>query len=210
MISNILDKQYRRPAGLLGWFIGRRMAKDHHPENLWTVSLLNAQPNDHILEIGFGSGVAIETLSSIVTSGQIYGVDFSKTMVRSAHRRNAKAVEAGRVQLHHTTVTHLPFNDNIFDKVFSIHSIYFWKDPIVALQSIYRVLKPNGTLILTILPKNKWNADDPDKAVGTPECIPYNGEELTQMLHEVGFSKTEIKSYTNPAFPSNYSVIGIK
>ena len=210
MISTILDRQYRRPDGLLGWLIGRRMAKDHHPENMWTISLLDAQPNDHILEIGFGSGVAIETLASIVTTGQIHGVDFSKTMVRSARRRNAKAVKVGQVQLHHTPVTQLPFEDNIFDKAFSIHSIYFWKDPLLALQSIYRVLKPNGTLILTVLPKNKWNADGPDRAVGTPDCIPYNGEELTQMLQQVGFSKTEIKSDTNPDFPSNYSVIGIK
>lgn len=130
MFQNIINSQFRRPTGLIGYWIGRRMAKDHLPENLWTISRLNAQPTDHIFEIGFGPGLAIAEMAKIVTQGPIAGVDFSKTMVQTARKRNAKAVKQGQVDLRYGDVINLPFEDNSFDKAFSIHSIYFWPFPL--------------------------------------------------------------------------------
>ena len=98
-MSKILDEQYRRPTGLLGLVIGRRMAYQHRPENFWTVSILQPQPTDHILEIGFGPGVAIQELSKKVTEGCIAGVDFSQAMVCVARLRNAATVRKGLVDL---------------------------------------------------------------------------------------------------------------
>src|SRR5688572_25002621 len=99
MLQRIIDSQYRRPSGLLGRWIGRRMAQQHVPENMWTVSLLEAQPHDRILEIGFGPGLAVEELAPKVTEGLIAGIDFSRVMVAAANTRNAEAVRAGRVKL---------------------------------------------------------------------------------------------------------------
>ncbi|HYP40479.1 MAG TPA: hypothetical protein VEX13_08960 [Chloroflexia bacterium] len=69
-----LDSQYRKPSGALGRKIGREMARDHFPENLWTIAQLNPQPSDHILEIGFGSGIATEELLKHVTTGEVLQV----------------------------------------------------------------------------------------------------------------------------------------
>ncbi|WP_054534588.1 class I SAM-dependent methyltransferase [Herpetosiphon geysericola] len=168
-----LDAQYRRPSGWLGRSIGRAMARDHQPENRWTIEVLQAGPTDQILEIGFGPGVAIQALSAIVSAGQSIGVDFSATMVRAARRRNAAAIRAGRVQVLGGEANNLPFAAARFDQVFSIHSIYFWPQVSVALAEIWRVLRPNGRLVLTILPRELWNLDNPDLPVGTPECRPY-------------------------------------
>jgi ubiquinone/menaquinone biosynthesis C-methylase UbiE len=210
MIERILNKQFCRPAGLLGLFIGSRMVHDHRPENLWTVAVLQPQPTDHILELGFGPGMAIEALAAIVTRGRIAGLDYSKTMVRAARRRNAPAIERGQVDLHHGDVSVLPFAVETFDKVFSIHSIYFWPEPLTALKEVRRVLKPQGWLTLTILPKEKWNLENPTAPVGTAECRPYHGQELTRLLTEAGFSTTHIEFDHDAAHPSNYSVIGVK
>jgi SAM-dependent methyltransferase len=210
MIEKIINAQYRRPNGWLGQFIGNRMARDHKPENLWTVSLLQAEPTDHILEIGFGAGVAIQELAGIITQGCIAGIDFSKTMVDAARRRNATAIRHGCVDLRYGDAVDLPFADNAFDKAFSIHSIYFWPQPLKVLEEVGRVLKSNGMLAITILPKEKWNANNPNTPVGTPDCKPYSGGELAHLLTTAGFSHIQIQTDTNPAYRSNFSVIGLR
>ena len=73
MWQRVMDEQYRRPSGLLGRWVGNKMARQHVPENQWTVGLLAAQPHDRILEVGFGPGLAIERLAQQVTDGQIAG-----------------------------------------------------------------------------------------------------------------------------------------
>ena len=209
MWQRYLDGQYRQPSGLIGRWIGGRMARQHQPENLWTVNLLDVQPNDHILEIGFGPGIAVEAVAQRVTNGLVAGVDFSPTMVALASQRNAAAIRARRVDLRCGDAAQLPFADAAFDTAYSIHSIYFWANPALALREIHRVLKRNGRLILTVLPKEKWNPANPD-AAGTPECTPYTGSDLKRLLLSVGFSDITIAADPREAFASNYSVIGCK
>lgn len=209
MWQRYMDGQYRQPSGLVGRWIGGKMARQHRPENLWTVNLLDVQPSDHVLEIGFGPGIAVEALARRAANGLVAGVDFSPTMVAAASQRNAAAIRDGRVDLRCGDAAHLPFSDAAFDKAYSIHSIYFWPTPSLALSEIYRVLKSQGTLILTVLPKEKWNPENPD-AAGTPECIPYTGGNLKSMLLGVGFHDITIAADPRDEAPSNFSVIGRK
>ncbi len=209
MWQRYMDGQYRQPSGLVGRWVGRKMARQHQPENLWTVNLLDVQPDDHLLEIGFGPGIAVEAVAQRAPTGLVAGVDFSATMVALARQRNAAAIRAGRVDLRQGDAAHLPFADAAFDQAYSIHSIYFWSNPALALREIHRVLKRGGRLILTVLPKEKWNPENPD-AAGTPDCIPYTGSDLKRLLLSTGFSDITIASDLGDKFPSNYSVIGCK
>lgn len=207
-----LDSQYRRPSGALGAKIGREMAHNHLPENLWTIAQLKPQAADHILEIGFGPGVAIEKLSKIVTTGLITGVDFSETMVREASRRNASAIKSGLVELQDGDAIALPFADATFDKAYSIHSIYFWPQPLTALTELQRVLKPGGLLVITILPKDRWSPNAPGSPLdyGTPECTPYFAHELEMMMVAAGFGSTRVEVDADTTNKSNFSVLGVK
>lgn len=208
-----LDDQYRKPSGTVGARIGQEMATDHLPENQWTITHLKPQPADHILEIGFGPGVAIELLLPHIPNGKIAGIDHSEVMVSAAQERNALAVQQGRAHLRRATADDpLPFADGTFDKVFSIHTLYFWRDAMNVLQDIYRVLKPGGMVLLTMLPKERWGANPPgsDLAYGTPDCTPYYIPELEQMLREVGFHTIHTVMDDNETHRSNLSVIGTK
>jgi SAM-dependent methyltransferase len=210
LLTHHIDQQYRRPSGIVGRYIGQRMASDHWPENQWTISLVQPQPTDHVLELGCGSGVALQELARSVTHGQIVGVDYSKTMVQAARKRNKTAVQQGRVTLYYGDARCLPFPPDTFDKALSIHSIYFWRQPVVILLEVWRVLKLGGVLILTVLPKERWNPSDPDAPVGTLDCIPYAGSELQTLLMTAGFRDIHIRSDTGTEHRSNYSVIGVK
>lgn len=209
MWQRYIDGQYRRPTGLVGRWIGRKMAEQHQPENNWTVKVLNIQPTDHVLEVGFGPGFAVQQAAKAAQF--VAGVDFSQAMLSAASARNAAAIRAGSVRLQYGDSSRLPFNDESFDKAFSIHSIYFWTQPAAALREIWRVLKPNGTAVFTVLPKERWNEGNPDAAVGTPECKPYTGAELQKMLTEAGFSSTHVEADDeHPQHRSNYSVVARK
>lgn len=210
-----LDSQYRRPSGEVGRRVGEDMARDHLPENLWTITLLNAQPGDRIVEIGFGPGVAIEELLKRMTSGFVAGVDFSELMVHEASKRNAEAIQAGRVDLRYGEAEELPFADAAFDKAFSIHSIYFWSRPMSALKELWRVLKRGGLLVITMLPKDRWPPNAPGSALeyGTPECTPYYGSEVEGMMVEAGFRTTRVAvdhASAGGNNASNFSVLGTK
>lgn len=210
-----LDSQYRRPFGEVGRRIGQEMACDHLPENLWTIAQLDLQPTDRVLEIGFGPGVAVEEILKRLTAGQVAGIDYSKLMVGEASQRNIDDIKAGRADLRYGEASELPFADAAFDKALSIHSIYFWAQPRQALRELHRVLKPGGLLVITMLPKNRWPPNPAGAALeyGTPECTPYFGSEIEEMLVEAGFSEARIEADQESvagSHASNYSVLGTK
>ena len=213
-----LDGQYRRPFGEVGRRIGREMARDHLPENLWTIEQLDPQPGDCVLEVGFGPGVAVEELLERARVGFVAGIDFSETMVEEASRRNAEAIEAGRADLRYGEAGELPFDDGSFDRAFSIHSVYFWSRPRQAFTELWRVLRPGGLLVITMLSKDRWppNAPGSELEFGTPECTPYYGSEIEQMMLEAGFSRAwvvvdeEVARGGAASKRSNFSVLGRK
>ncbi|GAC1645682.1 MAG: class I SAM-dependent methyltransferase [Ktedonobacteraceae bacterium] len=205
LLETFIDKQHRQPSGIVGRIIGNRMEQQHEPENIWTVSLLSIQPTDTILEIGFGSGATIQRLAALASRGHVAGVDFSHTMVRVAHKRNAKAIKAGRIELGYGNVVDLSFEDSTFDKALSIHSLYFWPNPLKAFAEILRVLKPGGTVVITLLPKERW----PGGGVGTADCRVYIGEDIARMMTAVGCSSTRIEPGQRELF-REIAVVGTK
>lgn len=207
MFEELFGRQYAQPQGVLGHVAGWRMVRQHRPENWWTVAVLDARVEDSILELGFGPGFALQQLSRTVRRGFIAGVDVSPTMVTAASRRNARAVQRGLVQLQCADVVDLPFDDARFDKAFSIHSIYFWPDPLRALQEVWRVLRPGGLLALTVLPRERWGLEP----VGSADCRPYSGDELIGLLAACNFGELRILvDANNVSAESNYTVLGRK
>ncbi len=148
-----LNKHNRCPKGVMGRIAGEVMVRQHRPETSWTIRLLDIQPADTVLEVGFGAGQGIKLAAEQVNGGRIIGIDLSEQMVRVATKRNASAVREGRVALSQGNITALPFEDQRFDKIMTIHTLYFWlesHDPSQALSELYRVLKPGGRLVITL------------------------------------------------------------
>ena len=116
--------------------------------NAFVYRLISVQPDDRILEIGFGTGKLIEKMAHHIKSGFIVGVDFSDTMVAIAQKRNKKHVGKSKVDLLRGDFDNMTFEDDYFTKVCSVNTLYFWPDPEHTAKKIADVLKPKGELAL--------------------------------------------------------------
>ena len=148
--SRLIDEQHRLPQGLLGELIGRRMARQHQPETDWTLRLLDLQPQDRVLELGFGAGRAVAQAVPRVTSGLVVGLDRSTTMLRSTARRQRAARQAGTLALLGGDLTAVPIAEAMIDKIWSIHTYYFWPEPLVQMRDLVHLLRPGGRLVVTL------------------------------------------------------------
>lgn len=151
--------QSMRPSGWRGQFVGHLMAAKNAAMNRLAVELLNVEPDDHILEIGFGSEAAIAKAAALLTSGLIHGVDVSDVMLRQARRRNSQFIKDGRVEIKLGSVLPLPYPDSLFDKVFAVNNFHIWSDQQEVLREIRRVLKEADILLLPLRhkhPTRRW------------------------------------------------------
>jgi ubiquinone/menaquinone biosynthesis C-methylase UbiE len=202
----LLAGQQGHPRGIVGRLLGEQMVRQHMTETTWTISLLNLRPEDQILELGFGAGKAIELVAAQTTNGHVSGIDLSQEMVRAASRRNAQAIKAGQVALHHGDLTTLPFAEDQFDKIFSIQTLYFWPDLPRALAEIFRVLKPDGVLIVTL----STGKTDPIETTGLEQYQLILEEQVIPSMKQLGFTQADIKQGPASRQFKTTAVIGVK
>jgi ubiquinone/menaquinone biosynthesis C-methylase UbiE len=150
-----LREQFGNPTGWVGAMIGRVMSATNAERSMWVLSQLKLEPHHRLLEIGYGPGNDIERVSWVLTHGHVTGIDHSPTMHRMASRRNAAAIERGRVELQVGRADRLPYDDSTFDRLLSINSVQFWPELLPGLREARRVLRPEGLLAIAIQPRHK-------------------------------------------------------
>ena len=129
ILNHIIARQFRKPSGLLGLYSTAFMKRNNTPRIEWAIAECDIQPADTALEIGFGPGIGIGLAAAKLTTGKLYGVDMSRSMVRAATRRNRRLLQSGKVALVYGSLSPAPFPDCFFDRVFGVNIIYFWPDP---------------------------------------------------------------------------------
>ena len=147
-----LYRMFVRPEGRDGEYAASLMEENGGPMARQAVGRLDLSSSDHVIEIGFGPGVGIETLLRAVPAGHVAGVDHSPLMHRRAANRNADAIADGRVTLIEGSVQNLPFADNSFDAGLAIDNLHFWPDRLAGLKELRRVLKPGALFVCAFTP----------------------------------------------------------
>jgi len=198
-LALVIRSQFRQPRGFAGWLVGWEMAlrSSNRQRNVWAVGLLGVEPIDHVLEIGFGRGIAIRALSRRATHGLVCGVDHSAVMVRQATRRNAAAVRAGRVDLRLASVEQLPTFAEPLDKVLAVNTVGMWREPDAGLQALHRLMRPGGRIAIASQPRCRG---------ATAETTVARGREHAARLSAAGF--TSIQSDTLALKPPVICVLG--
>jgi SAM-dependent methyltransferase len=152
------------------------------------IEILHLQPEDHVLEVGFGGGDLISKMSHVVTRGHITGVDFSIDAVEACRKRFDGLIKVGTIELLCANIEALPFDADTFTKVCTVNTIYFWPDPIEALNQIHRVLKREGSLLICFNPREvleKQNLTQHGFRL-------FESEEVRDLMTTAGFREVQL------------------
>ncbi len=107
------------------------------------LSAATAQPGEHVVDIGCGTGGTTAALAHAVgLTGHVLGVDISETLIGAAraHRLDNATFVVGDAATH-------PFKAGTYDLVFSRFGVMFFADPVAAFRNIRHALKPAGRLV---------------------------------------------------------------
>jgi ubiquinone/menaquinone biosynthesis C-methylase UbiE len=140
--------QFACPTGLLGRLAGRLMAIKNARMNEFAAEMLRIQPDDQVLEIGFGHGRTIRTIAERARAGFVAGIDLSDVMVRQAAKYNLDLIVAGRVEVCQGSVADLPYECGRFTKALAVNNYQFWPNAEHNLVEVHRVLREGGLLVL--------------------------------------------------------------
>jgi SAM-dependent methyltransferase len=179
--------QFGRPTGFWGRGAGLLMAhrSSNRRRNAWAVALLDVRPDDRVLEIGFGPGLAILELSRIAPEGYVCGIDHSELMLRQARRRNADAIRRGVVDLRLASVDALPAFDAPFDKILAVNAMLFWTEPDRRLEELRHLLRRGGLIAVAHQPRGPGATDETSAA---------KGREIAAALARAGFSDVRVET----------------
>ncbi len=148
-------KQFSVPKGFLGRIAGNIMALENKRLNNWTLSLLNIDNNDHVLEVGYGPGVCMEKILHDYPEVIIHGIDVSGAMKKQAEHRVGKYIEDQRARVLIGDIEKEELASNFYNKVLSVNNYTIWNHPKKGLERLYQSMKVNGTIAITMQPREE-------------------------------------------------------
>jgi SAM-dependent methyltransferase len=103
---------------------------------------------ESVLDIGCGGGVdAMIAATMTGPTGRVVGIDMSSEMLERA-RKNLSLTHLKNVSFQESSAEDLPFPDQFFDVVISSGVFNLIPDKLKALREVFRVMKPNGRLMM--------------------------------------------------------------
>ncbi|MFH1053278.1 MAG: class I SAM-dependent methyltransferase [Candidatus Woesearchaeota archaeon] len=162
---------------------------------------------EYVLEVGCGTGIFLDNLSSHFKKG--FGIDVSSEMIRMAETHHKKPNLNYLVCKDET----IPFSNSKFDLVLSQGVIEYVNSPKKHIDEMLRVLKKNGYLVLITLNGNMSIPykilEKIGKAIKSPKfrdlkmmelrnLIDYKGAEV--IVHKILFFNPMNFAFLNPAF----------
>ena len=190
---------------------------------LWkrmTIEMSGVRPGHTVLDIAGGTGDLAAKFSRIVgPEGTVVLADINDSMLKVGRDRLVDRGVVNNVQFSQADAQHLPFPDNTFDVITIAFGLRNVTDKALALDSMYRVLKPGGRLLIlefskpkneilskvydtysfSVLPKlGKLFANDADSYQYLAESIRMHPDQRTllDMLDSAGFASTDFHNMT--------------
>lgn len=179
--------QCARPEGTLGRAMLSFMNLTHAPLINWGLKLVNVQNGWTILDIGCGGGFTIHQMLKRSKDTTAYGIDISAESVAKAQKVNTDMLDK-RAFIIQGSAEKLPYEDEKFDLVTAVETVYFWPNLPGCLREVIRVLKPGGRfaiMVEVVDSDSKWTSVVDGMTAYTPE-------QLKQKLDTAGFTHTEI------------------
>jgi len=166
------------------------------------VALANLREGETVLDLGSGGGIDVFLASKKVgKSGKVIGVDMTKEMLE---RAKASALKNGysNIEFRLGEIESLPIEDETVDTIISNCVINLSPDKLKVFKEAFRVLKPNGKLMVSDIVTNGELPEDVRKSFDAWAGCIAGALEKNEYLHTIkkaGFISVKIiseKTYT--------------
>lgn len=170
---------------------------------------LQVRPDDHVLDIGCGTGLTTREAATAAADGSALGVDISPTMVDAARHLSEGlpniSFEQADVQDH-------PFPAERFTLATSRFGTMFFTDPKAAFTNIARALRPGARLVQLVWQDRRhqeWNTAIRDAlAAGRTLPAPSTAAAFSladpaiaeRLLTSAGFTEIQVTDVHEPVY----------
>lgn len=184
---------------------------------------LNIQSGDRVLDMGCGEGFYSMIFDRLYDC-EVTAVDNDPEILSLARQR---LKDSKKVKIVSENITELSFPDNYFDKILCTEVLEHIEDDKKAIKELYRVLKSEGTIAITVPNKNYPLCWDPlnkiRESFGLGHFSPMSGfwggiwakdhkrlylpGDLKNLAENAGFSVADLKVLTHYGLPFNHLIL---
>lgn len=186
----------------------------------YALELASIRPGQMILDLAGGTGdLAMKMSQDVGEQGQVILADINEAMLQHGRDRLINKGIVGNIQFVQANAECLPFPENSFDLITIAFGLRNVTNKNLALQSMFRALKPGGKLLILefskptlpglsyvydlysfhVLPRlGKFIANDADSYRYLAESIRKHPDQKTlqQMMENEGFSNCDYHNLT--------------
>ena len=191
-ITEFIASQLGHPTGFFARLAGNTWNRRNAVLNDRILELLELQPVDRVLDIGFGGGYLLDRMTAVVTDGSLEGVDVSSAMVSQAEKRYKKKVRVGKLKFTCAAVECLPYPDGSFTKICSVNSIFYWQDVEKAFREIKRVTANSGKAAICLTCKTSIEGKGFSKNIHL-----FESKDVVQLFTINGFENIQIHTFSD-------------
>lgn len=185
------------------------------------VNGLNLKKRSSLLEVGCGDGYYLYLLSHLVKGVSLVGLDSNPVALQSARKVLPKKIKL----IWGNAERKLPFKDRSFDNIILSEVLEHLDDEEKCLKEIYRVLKPGGTLMISVPHRhypffwdpvswilqlfNKQITSGFFAGIWNQHKRLYTPQQLKMLLDKVKFKIDYMESITWWCLPFNHYLVNI-
>lgn len=181
-MDDLLLQQHLRLEERHWWFVARRRV---------LLSVLERNlPGEalDVLDAGCGGGATMESLRRY---GRVRGMEYAPEAVAYNQEQGRDVVEG--------SIEAMPFGEESFDLTLALDVIEHVPDDWQALTELHRVLRPGGSVLVTVPALNLlWSAHD----VANGHYRRYTTGELRTRVEGAGFEVVELSYFNTLLFPA--------
>jgi len=196
-----IGNNFRKPNGIGGKITTKLMNLMNQKQYKAVLDNISLETNDILLDIGFGNGYLINKLFKMNNNVKIYGIDISNDMVNIVSQKYKQYIDNNCLKLLLENINdETTFENDMFSKIYTVNTIYFWNDLNKCFSEIKRILKPNGIFINAIYTKEYLDKTEFSKY----GFIKYSKEDMLKLTEENGM---KIKNIVEIKKNKSYCII---
>ena len=138
------SKRLKRIYGFYSSFYDSVFGRLYAPGRKAAVKLMNIKPEEEILEVGVGTGIALPLYPR---EASVVGIDLSREMLEKARQRK-RNFGLSHVELYQMDATRMDFPTGRFHKVIAAHTVAVVPEPLKLVLEMGRVCREGGEIYI--------------------------------------------------------------